>query len=826
METEKEANEAVVSVSGPEINNVNSSLNMADASYPRSYTTNTSQENELLAIADNFHRQFSHLHPERKRLLLCPVNECGVKKFVSTTIRPAPTDHPELYSWQGCASFVSDFLTLEPLELPYDPPARLFSSTLVMQNQRATSFEYAVLLCGLLLGADYDAYCVSGYAHREMCLLDQRLQDCPLLGTQAEVASEHQSPQDKYTVRPPRQLKSHFEEQLQEKKKEQEAEAASLHEQEVEEPGEQRPFDPLWVHCWVLVLSGCRGVQENFFIDPLSGLSYSTDTASFLGIESLWNTFNCYVNKQDCGRGCGDVLYDLEDVNLWEPVIYGATSKKELMLEIEKDEQRLFSQYIEEDEDVQLAEYKEEEKEEEDEEEPQPFAMPTPWVTYINITNQDLETRFPRGQKVNRYRKAKLEQFVPYLRMDGLVSRLSLYKDRDCTEVAMVKEEYLHRSDHLEQREVNKVEDFTTDRFKRGRRFHLIFHRYRSMTVDSIHEMEFSDAARVDDLVWRVVTPGEMTETFHARPDFLYYRRSVFGRHVQFSQNKEADPKIHLVQVVERFHRDESKAANEDVAERVFMMSEGRIDVTFHLREHRIIALKMSFTTAAENTQQRRGEELTPAQMECLRTPTLREMTSLMADEDKVSVHIKESMKEVRDIVSCREKEETDIYLLFSPWTTVGAARARTQREEMESLAEEEHQWLLEKEKDILAPVLLRLSNPRTLSAKDAKHLRQDCLNEFRHRLAERQNIILQRFEKEKQELQMKQEWYQRNQLNMTEQEEEEYQRSCCEKTLTIHVIEKRLDMHKEEAPAKLLEFDHKLREDDRLVRLLLKCPH
>lgn len=33
----------------------------------------------MVEIADNFQRQYSHLFPERRPLLLCPENENGVK---------------------------------------------------------------------------------------------------------------------------------------------------------------------------------------------------------------------------------------------------------------------------------------------------------------------------------------------------------------------------------------------------------------------------------------------------------------------------------------------------------------------------------------------------------------------------------------------------------------------------------------------------------------------------------------------------------------------------------------------------------------------------
>ncbi|XP_035512918.1 dynein regulatory complex subunit 7 [Morone saxatilis] len=791
-------------------------LDKPDELSPESYRVNSPDEVRLLAIADNFQRQYSHLYPDRKPLLLCPVNECGVKKFVSMTLRPTPTIYPDLFNWEGCASFVADFLSLDPLDPPADLPRYLFSPNSVLQTQRATCFEFATLLCSLLLGAHYDAYCVSGYAVREMCLLDQSLKECPLLDTEVEsVISEQELQDNKYTVKPLRELKSHF--LMQQEKKKQDAEAALLQKQKLLESG-QSPDDPLRglrVHCWVLVLSGSRSVQENFFIDPLTGKSYATDDDNFLGIESVWNNLNYYVNMQDCRNGCADMVYDLEDLKMWEPILYGATSKKQLILDVLKKKESKMMSTIN--------------KDDEDEEQPRVFEMPRSWVSYINISKKDLENRWLGGQKVTCYRKAKLERFAPYLKSDGLVTRLTAYKDLDCTEVVTVKERYQHRKDHLEEREVNKVDNFTIERFKRGRSFHLLFHRYISWSIDTEREMAFN-SARADNLVRRMELPDEMTEIFEGREDFLYYRHTVFSRHIRFSVfNPDLRP---AQKVVERFHRNRSKPASEDVAERVFLITQRRIEVTYHLEDHRFIPSRRSFIKPEESTEQKKAEDFTPDMVSSfqvdpsekpLSTLTLCEMlVVLMKDEEKVLLQIEDSKMEVKDILACRKQEEEDIQLHFSPWTTTGAARARSQRQEMERLAVEEQKWLQEKEKDILAPLLIRLDNTETLRAEDARQIYQDCLAEFKERLVEQANLIQERYEKETQELQQKQQWYQQNQLNMTGKQEDEYQTYCAEKTLQIHIAKKRLIMHKEAAPQKYCVLDQKLKRDPRLTPHLL----
>lgn len=66
-------------------------------------------------------------------------------------------------------------------------PNELLSPTYVLEKQEGNCFDMACLLCSLLLGVGYDAYCVCGYASRHMTELDQLDQMCPLLKKEEEV---------------------------------------------------------------------------------------------------------------------------------------------------------------------------------------------------------------------------------------------------------------------------------------------------------------------------------------------------------------------------------------------------------------------------------------------------------------------------------------------------------------------------------------------------------------------------------------------------------------------------------------------------------------
>ncbi|CAG5133748.1 unnamed protein product, partial [Candidula unifasciata] len=295
------------------------------AEFPFSYKDNLPKEQLTLQFVENFRRQYVHLYQDRKPLFLNPVNECGVEKFVCTTVRPTLLPYKELNTWDGAAEFVAVYLNFDTLEPPYELPTRLISPATILKRQRGNCFEYSTLLCSMLIGAGYDAYVVSGYATRETCLADESREICPLLKKKDEKKEEVQKKQiKKYTVKPPKDLLSRFELKMEARKKaelkaEEEKQKAELERRQAEL--EKPPPDPLHglrIHSWVLVLSGKREVPETFFIEPFTGLSHTSNYEAYLGIESLWNHSNYWVCMQDCSDGVAKLNYDLGDCTLWE----------------------------------------------------------------------------------------------------------------------------------------------------------------------------------------------------------------------------------------------------------------------------------------------------------------------------------------------------------------------------------------------------------------------------------------------------------------------------------------------------------------------------
>ncbi|XP_043083581.1 dynein regulatory complex subunit 7 isoform X1 [Puntigrus tetrazona] len=785
---------------------------------PSSYKENSSQEKLMLAMAENFREQYALLYPDHKALLLCPVNEYGVQKFVSTTLRSTLLPYPELYDWEGCASFVADYLSLELLDPPFELPKQLSSPTWVLQAQKGTCFDFCNVLCSLLLGAGYNAYCVSGYAAKEMCLLDQSRQECPLLQLQIQDKTEEpKKPIKKYSVKTPRDLQSNFE-RRQEEKRQAEAEAAALKEQqEAERLQKERerpapdPLRGLRVHCWVLVLSGNREVPENFFIDPLTGKSYSTTNDNFLGIESVWNHQNYWVNKQDCTFGCNEMTFDLGDLSKWEYVLCGQSPS------IISDPKTL-----EEPED----------EEEEDMDELKVFEMPPSWVTKINISPADMEMRYPGGMKVIQYRKAKLEKFAPYLLKDGLVTKLTTYEDIECTQASTIKEWFKHRSDHLDERELHTDSNVTTEHFRPGRSDALKYHRYITLVPETERQMDFYSHIRTDGLARRIEKPFEMTETFEDRTDFLFYRHVVYGKQIKLTRAREALEQRPLQRVEEQFHRDHSNPASSDVAERVFIVSDRRIQVTFHLEDDRIIPAWLNFIKPKEAADSQKAQAFTPEMVSGFQVdPSAKPyknlqlyeiLVELMRQEENVQLSIRDSEREVRSILSSREKEDSDTDLLISIYNPTRNETARLHMEEKERMAKEKKRRKKEKELDLLAPSQVRLGLPEVLTRQDALQLKTDCLNEFKQQLFNKASLIQSRIEKETEELQKKQLWYQKNSLSMSKEDEDDYLTYCSDAMFRIQVLQLRLIRHKERAPQKYLALEEKLKRHPRLASQLL----
>ncbi|KAK3597164.1 hypothetical protein CHS0354_038091 [Potamilus streckersoni] len=768
------------------------------AEFPDSYKENLPKENLVLQYSENFRRQYVHLYRDRKPLFLNPVNECGVE------------------------------------------PRRLLSPTTILKRQKGNCFEYSTLLCSLLAGAGYDAYVVSGYATREVCLADESREICPLLKTKEEkMEEERKKEMKKYTVKPPKDLRSKFIlKQEARAKSEKESEIAKRRQEEEEKQAEleKPPPDPLHglrIHSWVLVLPGKREVPEGFFIEPFTGLSHPLDYESYLGIESIWSHANYWVNMQDCSEGVKGMNYDLGDCTQWEFMFN--TDKP--LLQIPEAEDDIIEGLEDEDgsnkglrlmtEDTIFSEMDIQEELEKQ------MDMPPTWVEPIRLSRKDFEMRCPQGKKVKLYKRAKLEKFAHYLMRDGLICKLSVYEDRELTALIMVREYYAHREDKLQTKVYNHRTGIVVEYFNEGRMRCLKEHQFKASNPGPENErtMHFFDEARVDGLVSRIETPTEMTEHYKDREDFLYYKHVEFGKRPKKFGPQEGfgsnNPRP-ILKMVQKFHRNRSKLANEDIAELVFMCSEDKIQITYHTEDKRIASSTREYikphnwdekgATLTFSGDMHQTFQVDPTSQQNKQVELYQMLLELLKAEDKCREQVRESEMEVVEILKDRTREESASELDISVYDTERNEKAKKHRRELERRQLEEKMRKQEMEVDYLAPFLAQLGEPEKLTRQQAYQLREDCLGDLKQRLIDKANLIQARFEKETQELQKKQAWYQQNQVSMQKNDEEEYLNYCSEAMFRIHILELRLNRHKENAPHKYMMLEQTLRQDPRLA--------
>ncbi|CAH1791154.1 unnamed protein product [Owenia fusiformis] len=791
--------------------------------FSKSYKEISPKEKLILSFAENFRRQYVHLYRDRKPLFLNPLNECGVEKFVCTTIRPIQLPYQSLYDWDGCGEFVADYLNFVPLEPPTDLPKRLKSPTTVLDEQKGNCFEYSTLLCSFLIGAGYDAYVVNGYATRETCLMDETREICPLMRKKEEKTSSQETKQQrKYAVRPPKDLRSKYEMKQHKRKEDEEATEAEKRRQEEDNriaELEKPPKDPLFglrIHSWVLVLANKREVPESFFIEPFTGIAHPVNSVNYLGIESVWNHHNYWVNMQDCSEGVKRLKYDLGDPTLWE---YMYPSNEKPQLQIPDDIMNEFDDDDEEEEEIEKH-----------------LDMPPSWVDPIRVEEKDFQLRCPQGKKTLLYKKAKLDKYAPYLHRDGLVSRLSVYDDYELNDLLQVKEYYENRIDKLYCRVHNHQNGWVTEQFYEGRQRNLKEHRYKANAP--VHEtdrvMVFYSQARVDGLLERREkmidkSTQEMTEQFVDRTDFLYFRSVTFGkRPKKFGPaDGKSNPKRPIHKMVEKFKRNEALPANEDMAEVVYNIQEEKITVTYHTENSKISASTREFikppnsdekgATLIMSPEMHTTFQVEPQSKQKKQVEVYEQMVELIASEDASDQKARESEDEVEEILNDRTKEEATSELDISVYDTSRNEKAKKHRKELERLAEEEKMRRQEMELDYLAPFLAQIGDPEQISRQQAYKLKEDCLADLKQRLIDKANLIQARFEKETQELQKKQQWYQQNQVSMQKDDEAEYLAYCGEAMFRIHILELRLNRHKEMAPHKYMALESKIRTDPRL---------
>lgn len=120
----------------------------------------------------------AQLFPDRKHLFLTAKNEAGVEKPVTAALHPTLVPYKELYQLKPCAEFIANYLRYEPLADPTSAVKYICSPNSILEWRVGDCFDFSIVLCSLLLGDGYDAYCVVGTAPKWVTLRDTKVHEC------------------------------------------------------------------------------------------------------------------------------------------------------------------------------------------------------------------------------------------------------------------------------------------------------------------------------------------------------------------------------------------------------------------------------------------------------------------------------------------------------------------------------------------------------------------------------------------------------------------------------------------------------------------------
>uniref|UniRef100_A0A7S1I6I9 Dynein regulatory complex subunit 7 n=1 Tax=Eutreptiella gymnastica TaxID=73025 RepID=A0A7S1I6I9_9EUGL len=806
--------------------------------WPLSYTSNTPKEDLCLEYVEHFRSQYVQLFPSRPPLMLSPDNECGVKKFVCTFARPTELPHAELYDYNTSAKYVAHYIAYEELEDPEKLPMIVASPTTTLAWQAGDSFDMSLLLLSLLIGDGYDAYCVIGYAVEEVTTNTQSGRPTPEVVPDEDADGKggvkQADRQTKYPVRKRPDLLSKFQLKLEEKKRLEREGANGRDDAQVDTGDKETEQDELYgkrVHCWILVQYGKREVQQSFFIEPSTGEKVEIDSPSYLGIESLFNSHNYWVNMQQTDK-ISEMSFELRDASKWEYIF---------LTDIAEDD---------DDRELQDRKHLENQTSDHGESGDQILDLPTSWVEKLTMTRQQYENRYPGLQKTIQYKDAKVEYFSAYSETDLKVKRMTLLDD--FLTPYQVHTFFSFRCDKLRRRseynETNNTARIVCEWFDEGRkREQTVLEALSKLITEEGKrmEMQFYWKARLDGLSKRIelfhengdtTNPHKVMEFFEGREDRLIYRSATYDRHgvsvsINQSGERRGDDKPQPKKMCEKFARNPDVPADQDIAKRTFYnpgTPEGLIRIIYHYADGKITRPSRTYSKGNPVTI----EHVDPYAKDPKSAALSEEMRLLFVKEKECMAFIKDSEKEAKEILAQRAKEEQDVGFVTTVYDTL---RNKPKEDEQAELRrKQEEQQRSQKKKDYLAPYIEQLvrTHPAKMPAQklqgpDAKLAKEDagkvkdaCLKDLKDRLIQRAHIMQNRLDEEKEKLARKQSNYQKNQEQIDNANPEEYIQFCENAMWRIHILEKRLERHQEQALHKYAELDQKLRTDPRLSAL------
>jgi hypothetical protein len=659
------------------------------------------------------------------------------------------------------------------------------------------------------------------------------------------------------------------------------------------------------VHSWVLVLpGGRRSVTGATFVEPSTGklIPLSTMDSAYTSVETLFNHEEYYVNMKPNAL-VSSLALNLSDGSQWESLfsLSGADEEEvDSMTNTYTTARRPYASEL----NATMAAMTAGTAEPGDTANPKRARIPNLWSSELILNRQQYETRFPEGFKEVRYANAVIRRYAPYSQNDLRVKEI-LVPDVECAGLEEVHIFYAHRADKLRRRSVYpspatpprpKTESSSilsrsspASSFDASGSPRKIVEWYdkgrtRDTAVEGLREliyepgkqrtMKFYWRARSDGLYCRTEllhdsnTLRKVKEFYKGRRDSLWYRSFSYDRPSTMRETNIHSlivrgpgngsttrdyPRLDPVRISQKFLRNESLAADKDVAKITFLRPPpevkggnppaGEMWVFFHFSPGSILRPYHMFAKPSSSVEEYIAASAAHKPVEPpVKVVTLpgeappsdlelyNERKWLNAVEATSLMEQRARMDECMDILKAVEQDHSNVRSLLSSYDTLRNRPKETEAERARKLAEAVRRE--ESRKDYLAPYISKLEMPSDfdgnyltirLTIEQAKQVRDEALHELKERLIQRGHIMQSRMDREKEEFSKRQQLYKKTvdaSAVEGDKDTEEFALYCKEATWKMKVLDQRLSQHIDHASEKYTQLAQRLADDPRLAAL------
>lgn len=780
--------------------------------YPKDCFRNTLKEETILEYVESFRRQFSQLFPHRHELLLCPMNEFGLRKFVCSTIRP--TLCPHLWDMEDAAHFVSDFIEFHCFPVGTALPDLLPSPGAVLALRKGDALDFSNLLVCILRGAGYEAYVVSGFAQMSQTTANQTKEiarDSVLDATQwispTEVVRSVEDIIDdgKYKnimkTNSGKLKDSRWENFLKDRIVLDEHRKKETRIQQLMEASNSEDVDPLKgrrVHVWVLVRAGCRGIERDLYIEATTGRIYETNAKNlpYEKIESVWNENNYWVNVQDAH--IKEMSLDIKDHSKWEFVFFKMEDKrKEISAESDEDKEK--------------------------EEMEELLFLPPTWTAPFTVPSDEL-VRYPGGNVCNLFYRCTVEEYTGRSPTgQGLKLRVTLYDDDERLALSEIRESYANRWDKLQQRVIFPLEKRVLERYGRGRESGLMA--MESRENDNTRVTWFYTGSRIDGLVKRQEIIGKQVKEhfFMTDPPATDATQQCIERTVSFRESttgpaednqiynvalagETEDKKADVIEIVESYRLPDVDKPEKHIRRKIMNFVDEYYQIDYHYGKHRVSA---SCRTFNKTTGQVDGWEADPLEEKAKPSALRQQYQDLIAQE-----------KELIGIIRDRERNFGIVLRKITMQDTVPLVMTPYHLAEMSKAKEDEGSSDSEAQMAKYDPLQQFLpTQDKGLNREQAEQAKEDCLRSTKNSLVERLNIITRRMHAAIDDMEKKKAAFDRSQASSLAktQQQEDFEKTISECNFVIKIIKCRLARHEQIAIEKMKALNEVLKHHPKL---------